>query len=66
MPSDATERLPDDSIQTEKGGTVPQEAGLPQKDLSKENYRIDVQARTQISEEMGHERLRITYVYLGR
>ena len=49
-----------------EGWHCPARGGLPQKDLSKENYRIDVQARTQISEEMGHERLRITYVYLGR
>ena len=49
-----------------EGWHCPARGGTPQKDLSKENYRIDVQARTQISEEMGHERLRITYVYLGR
>ena len=49
-----------------EGWHCPARGGLPQKDLSKENYRIDVQARTQISEEMGHERLRITYVYCGK
>ena len=49
-----------------EGWHCPARGGTPQKDLSKENYRIDVQARTQISEEMGHERLRITYVYCGK
>ena len=49
-----------------EGWHCPARGGLPQKDLSKENHKIDVQARLTISEEMGHGRLRITYVYLGK
>ena len=39
MPNDATERLPDDSIQTEKGGTVPQEADYPKRTFPKKTTR---------------------------
>ena len=49
-----------------EGWHCPARGGLPQKDLSKENHKIDVQARLTISDEMGHERMRITYVYLGK
>ena len=49
-----------------EGWHCPARGGLPQKDLSKENHKIDVQARLKISEEMGHGRLRITYVYCGK
>ena len=49
-----------------EGWHCPARGGLPQSQLSKENHRIDAQVRTQISEEMGHERLRVTYVYLGK
>ena len=49
-----------------EGWHCPARGGTPQKDLSKENHKIDVQARLTISDEMGHERMRITYVYLGK
>ena len=49
-----------------EGWHCPARGGLPQDDLSKENHKIDVQARLKISEEMGHGRLRITYVYCGK
>ena len=49
-----------------EGWHCPARGGLPQSHLSKENHRIDAQARLQISEEMGHERLRVTYVYCGK
>ena len=49
-----------------EGWHCPARNGRSQDDLSMQEKKIDVQARLQISKEMGHGRLRITYVYLGK
>ena len=49
-----------------EGWHCPARDGRSQDDLSMQEKKIDVQARLQISKEMGHGRLRITYVYCGK
>ena len=39
--------------------------GLAKEELTPEQKAVDRQARLQISEELGHERLRVTSIYLG-
>ena len=47
------------------GWKSPARGGLNYSELKKEQKEIDKQARLKISQELGHERLQITSVYLG-
>ena len=49
-----------------QGWPCPARGGRSEQELSTQERKIDFEVRIQISEEMGHGRLRITYVYLGR
>ncbi|SEA01724.1 phage integrase N-terminal domain-containing protein [Alkalimonas amylolytica] len=47
------------------GWQCPADGGPSRRALSAEHYAIDTAIRLQISKELGHERLNITYSYLG-
>lgn len=47
------------------GWQCPADGGPHRKSLSFREHEIDTQIRIQISKELGHERLKITYAYLG-
>ena len=49
-----------------QGWTCPARGGPAMDDLDDTEAHIDQQARLQLSDEMGHGRLRITFVYLGK
>lgn len=48
------------------GCQAPATGGKSAKELSPEEKKVDLEARLQISQELGHEREQITAVYLGR
>jgi integrase len=47
------------------GWKCPADGGPSRRELSPNDYEKDTKAREQISRELGHERLKITYAYLG-
>ncbi|MDH3514349.1 MAG: integrase domain-containing protein [Gammaproteobacteria bacterium] len=48
------------------GWKSPMQGGPPRDTLNDDQRELDSQARRQIAEELGHARISITYVYLGR
>jgi hypothetical protein len=48
------------------GWKSPMQGGPSRDTLAGEQRALDIQARQQIAEELGHARISITYVYLGR
>ena len=47
------------------GWKCPANGGPHRRELSPIDYEHDTKVREQISQELGHERLKITYAYLG-
>jgi hypothetical protein len=47
------------------GWKCPADDGQRRKRLAPLDYELDTKVRLQISKELGHERLKITYAYLG-
>jgi len=47
------------------GWKCPADGGPRRRELSPIDYELDTKVREQISQELGHERLKITYAYLG-
>lgn len=47
------------------GWKCPADGGPRRRELSPIDYERDTEVREQISRELGHERLKITYAYLG-
>jgi len=48
------------------GWRSPHQGGPARSELNGDRRARDIQARRQIAEELGHSRIIITYVYLGR